>query len=95
MKFGKVFEQLPWAFNSAVELSDPPIYSADRRFVSSKDGMLWVAVAPNAAAAGLPLGAYETTFTTTACCSHIGGAAPAPGPYVTVKIGGSNSSGPR
>lgn len=95
MRFGKVVEQTTWSFQSNVELSDPPIYSADRQFISSKDGMLWTRVAPHAAAPAIPSGAYGTSFTTSGCCPHIGGAAPAPGPFVTVTLGGSKSSSPQ
>lgn len=91
MKFGKVIESSTGnGFSIKVELSDPPIYSADRHSISSKDGMLWVPVAPHAAA-GCAVGSFGTTFTATACCPHFGGAAPAPGPYVIAKFNGSSS----
>lgn len=92
MRFGKVIDQAPpWTFASNIELSDPPIYSPDGQFISSKDGMLWTRVAPHAAAAAVPNGAYGTSFAVSGCCPHIGGAAPAPGPFVTITVGGSPS----
>lgn len=38
------------------EPSDPPVYSDDKQFIKSKDGMLWSRVAPHAAAAPGPVG---------------------------------------
>ncbi len=85
MKFGKVVEQPTWPSFGNVELSDPPIYSPDKRYIQSKDGMLWTLVAPHAAAAPGPMGAYGTAQTTWVN-PNIGGCVPAPGPFLTLTI---------
>lgn len=77
----------PSGFATKIELADPPVYSEDKQFQLSKDGMLWTRVAPHAAAGGPPLNTTQH-FTVSNVAGAFGGAAPAPGPFTTVKIGG-------
>lgn len=76
-----------WNF-PPVELAEPPVYSADGRMRSSKDGMVWVPVAPHAAAAAVPSGIFgesKTVWTNP----NIAGAAVTSAPYQTITIGGT------